>query len=104
METVLADFRYAFRSLRQAPGFFSLVIGILALGIATSVSVFSIVDGVLLRPLPYNHPRRLVTLESVATKPPFDSNGSLSYADYEQFQAQSRSFEELAVTYRDGWS
>lgn len=51
MEVLLADLRYTFRSFRNAPAFFLLVIGILALGIAASVSVFSLVDGILLRPL-----------------------------------------------------
>ena len=104
MEALLADLRYALRTFRQAPAFFSLVIGILALGIAASVSIFSLVDGVLLRPLPYRDPRRLVTLTSYATRPPFNSNGSLSYNDFQQLRAKSRSFADLAVTYRTGWS
>ncbi len=104
MDTLIADLRYAFRSFRQAPAFFCLVIGILALGIAASVSVFSLVDGVLLRPLPYRDPHRLVTLTSYAPKPPYDSNGSLSYHDFQQLRAKNRSFEDLAVTFRTGWS
>ena len=62
MDAFLADLRYALRSFRQTPAFFSLVIGILALGIGSSVSIFSLVDGILLRPLPYREPQRLVTL------------------------------------------
>lgn len=118
METLFSDLRYAIRSFRLAPAFFALVTGILALGIAAAVSVFSLVDGVLLRPLPYRDPNRLVMLTSYAPKPPFDSNGSLSYADFEQFQSHSRSFERtgrgvavvrgnfeaMAVTFRQGWS
>ena len=60
--------------------------------------------GVLLRPLPYRQPERLVMLEAVSTRPPFDSNGSVSYEDFEQLKMQSRSFENLAITYRMGWS
>ncbi len=104
MNALLADLRYALRSFRQQPAFFSLVIGILALGIAASVSIFSLVDGVLLRPLPYREPQRLVTLTSYAAKPPFDSNGSLSYNDFQQFKAKSRSFSGMAITFRTGWS
>lgn len=104
MDTVFADLRFAFRGFRQAPAFFSLIIGILALGIGASVSVFSLVDGVLVRPLPYPDPQRLVMLTSVAAKPPFDSNGSLSYRDFQNLQAQSRSYSNLAVTFRIGWS
>ena len=57
---ILDDSRRAFRNFRRAPGFYSLWIGILALGIGTSSALFSIVDGVLLRPLPYRDPERLV--------------------------------------------
>ncbi len=104
MDVLLADLRYTLRTFRQAPAFFSLVIGILALGIGASVSIFSLVDGILLRPLPYRDPQRLVTLTSRASRPPFDSNGSLSYKDFQQFKAKSRSFADLAVTFRTGWS
>ncbi len=104
MDALTADLRYALRSFRQSPGFFSTVIGILALGIAASVSIFSLVDAVLLRPLPYADPRSLVALTSYAPKPPFDSNGSISYNDFEQLKAKCRCFADLAVTYRTGWS
>lgn len=100
----MADLRYVLRSLRQSPAFFALVIGILALGIGTSVSIFSLVDGVLLRPLPYPQPHRLVKLTSYASKPPFESNGSVSYNDFLQLRAKCHSFTDLAVTYRTGWS
>ncbi len=101
---ILADSRRAFRNLRLAPGFHLLWIGILALGIGTSSALFSIVDGVLLRPLPYRDPGRLVSLTAVAADPKFDSNGSLPYLDYQELQARARSFEGLAITYRTGWS
>ena len=104
MDTLLFDLRYAVRNFRLAPAFFGLVIGILALGIAAAVSVFSFVDGILLRPLPYRDPSRLVMLSSYAPKPPFASNGSLSYTDFEHFESHSRSFEDIAATFRQGWS
>lgn len=104
MDALLSDLRYALRSFRLAPAFFTLVIGILALGIAAAVSVFRLVDGVLLRPLPYRDPSRLVTLTSYAPKPPFSSNGSLSYTDFEQLKSHSRSFQDIAATFRQGWS
>ena len=94
MGTLAADIRYAVRSMRRSPGFFCLVIGILGLGMAASVSVFSIVDGVVMRPLPYRDPERLVILRAVSTSPPYDSNGSISYADFDQFTAKARSFEK----------
>jgi prepilin-type processing-associated H-X9-DG protein len=58
--TLLADFRWALRSLRRRPGFTAAAAGILALGIGASTAVFSVVDAVLLRPLPYRHAERVV--------------------------------------------
>jgi hypothetical protein len=104
MDALLADVRYTLRSFRREPAFFSFVTGILAFGIAASVSMFSLVDGVLLRPLPYSDPGRLVMLTTYAPKPPFDSNGSLSFNDFRRFKAKSHSFSDLAVTFRTGWS
>ncbi len=104
MDALLADLRYCLRNLHHSAAFFALVVAILALGIGASVSIFSLVDGVLLRPLPYRQPARLVTLTSYAVKPPFESNGSLSYNDFQQLRAKTRSFSDLAVTYRTGWS
>lgn len=104
MNELYLDLRYALRSFRHAPAFFSLVIGILALGIAVSVSVFSLVDGVLVRPLPYSDPARIVALTTYAARPPFDSNGSVSYNDFDQLRHRARSFSDMAVTYRIGWS
>ncbi len=102
MVTLGTDARLAFRTMRRAPGFYGLVIGILALGIAVSVAVFSLVDGVLLRPLPYRDAGRLVAVDAVATKPPFDSNGSFTYSDFEHLREAVRSLD-LTVMYRRGW-
>src|SRR5215469_6127900 len=101
---MMADIRYALRAMRRSPGFYGLLLTILGLGMAITVSVFSLVDGVVLRPLPYRDPARLVDLQVVATKPPYDSNGSFTYGDYEQIRARAHSFEDVAVMYRDGWS
>jgi putative ABC transport system permease protein len=62
MQTLLADVRHAFRGLRQARAFSAIAIGTLALGIAGATAVFSLIDAVLLRPLPYAAPERLVSL------------------------------------------
>ncbi|HLW76287.1 MAG TPA: ABC transporter permease, partial [Bryobacteraceae bacterium] len=80
------------------------MLAILGIGIGVTVSVFSMVDGVVLRPLPYRDPGRLVAIERVAVAPPFESNGSFSYTDFEQLQARATSFSDMAVTYRSGWS
>src|ERR1041384_7925518 len=104
MTDFLADIRLSIRSMWRSPGFYFLVLGILGLGIGASVSVFTLVDGVVLRPLPYRDPSRLIALKSIATKPPYDANGSVTYDDYEQIRKQTRFFENVAVMYRAGWS
>ena len=59
-ETLLRDFRYGLASLRRAPGFSIVIIGLLALGIGGTVAMFSVVDAVLLKPLPFPEPGRIV--------------------------------------------
>ena len=104
LEEAQRDLHFTVRMFARAPFFYSLVIGILALGITASVSLFSLVDGVLLHPLPYRDPSRLVALTSYAPKPPYESNGSVSYRDYQFISRKASSFSEIAVTYRAGWS
>jgi putative ABC transport system permease protein len=61
---MFSDFRHAVRILRQAPGFTLLVVVVLAIGIGATTSIFSIVDGVLLKPLPFPDPERLIAIQS----------------------------------------
>jgi len=104
MHGIRADIGYALRMFRRASGFYAVIIVIIGLGIASSVAIFSLADGILIRPLPYQDPKHLVMLVSYAPKPPFDSNGSVSYNDYLEFRKTGQSFSDVACTFRGGWS
>ena len=62
MYAFVQDLRFAFRQLRKAPGFALTVVLTLALGIGATTAIFSLVEGILLRPLPFSNPDRLVLL------------------------------------------
>ena len=82
MRSVLQDVRYALRQLRKAPGFALTAITVLALGIGANIAVFTVLNGILLRPLPYAHPDRVVTVELSGPLPYY----SLTYANMLQLR------------------
>jgi putative ABC transport system permease protein len=91
---VKQDIRYAFRMLRKQPGFSAIAILTLALGIGANTSIFSVVNAVLLRPLPYPEPDRLVLIRERTNL--FDS-GSVSLPNYLDWRASQRGFTDLAL-------
>ncbi len=94
LETVVQDLRFTFRQLRKNPGFAVTAILIIALGIASSVSIFAFVDAALIQPLPYQDPARLVQLfESIPLGPRFH----LSYPDYIDWKRDNKVFQSLNV-------
>ncbi|HEY0763617.1 MAG TPA: ABC transporter permease [Pyrinomonadaceae bacterium] len=95
METILTDVRYAVRSLLKRPGFSLIVVLTLALGIGANAAVFSVINAVLLRPLPYRDVDRVVTLWQNNTKAGISLN-EVSPANFIDWKEQSHSFEALA--------
>jgi putative ABC transport system permease protein len=89
------DVKFASRSLRKRPGFAATVLLTLALGIGANAAIFSVVDAVLLKPLPFSQPDRLVHLWEVFQSK-VDSRSEASYPDYLDWRARNRSFSDLA--------
>lgn len=94
METALQDLRYAFRQLRRTPGFACTAIVILALGIGGTTAIFSVLEGVVLAPLSYFQPDRLVVVWE--NNPRFPRVWA-SYPNFQDWQRSARSFEHMAA-------
>jgi len=97
MRTLLADLRYGYRLLRQAPGFTLIAICALALGIGANTAIFSTLDAVLLRPLPYDDPDRVMMVYEDATSIGFSRN-TPAPANYFDWRAQNHVFTDMAAT------
>jgi predicted permease len=69
MNTLVQDIRYALRQLRHSPGYALTAITVLALGLGANIAVFTVVDGIMLRPLPYAQPDRIVSIEPIGSTP-----------------------------------
>src|SRR5580658_1766126 len=91
------DLRYAFRTLTKNPGFAIIGIVTLALGMAVNTTLFSVINGFLLRPLPVPHPEQITVLSLQQSALP--GNYRFSYPDYEDFRDQADSFSDL-LAYR----
>jgi predicted permease len=101
LEEFLQDLRFGARTLRKSPGFTLIAILTLALGIGASTSLFSVVNGVLLNPLPYPQPEQLITMHE--SKPNF-KNGSISYPNFRDWQKENKSFSSVAIARRYAFS
>src|ERR1700689_1284185 len=94
MRTLIQDLRYGLRTLRKNPGFTAIAVLTLALGIGANTAIFSVVNGVLLRPLPFRHPSRLVLIAEKSSFPVI----STSRENYLDWRDQSHSFEAMEAT------
>ena len=95
MERLIQDLRYAFRSLFRQPSFAVTAIATLALGIGATTAIFTVLNAVILRPLPFDRPDRLVAVMNVWTRTGLRST-SISAPDFHDWEAQSRSFTAMA--------
>ena len=94
METLFQDTRYAIRTMLKSPGFTVVAVLALALGIGANTAIFSVVNAVLLRPLPYKDPDRLVHLHRM--QPPIQS-APISRPDYFEWENQQEVFQGIAA-------
>ena len=93
-DTMTQDLRYALRALRRSPAFTLIAISVLAIGVGATSAIFSFVDGVLLRPLPYREPDRIVFLWE---RPPGGSRNVISTLTYLDWQQQNQVFESISA-------
>lgn len=103
IETIGRDLRYACRSLRKSPGFTVVAILTLALGFGATTAVFTVVNGVLLRPLPFPDPGRLFLISYQSKDGPLEYRPGLYDKDYLEYQQHNQSFEQIA-TFNEGSS
>ena len=103
LESLAQDLRFAARSLRRSPGFTLVATLTLALGVGANTAIFSVVDAVLLRPLPFADASRLTRVLHVPPAKSFPGlkTFSVSPANYLDWQAQNHVFERMAI-YRGG--
>ena len=90
------DLRYAFRSLVKNPGFTAVAVACLALGIGVNATIFSVIDGVILRPYPFPEPDRLIVVHARNHEQGIN-RGSLSYADFKDLREHASTIESIAA-------
>src|SRR6185369_10676040 len=99
MDTLTQDIRFGYRMLRKAPGFTIVAVIVLALGIGANSAIFSVVNAVLLRPLPFQQPEQLVQVWHTPPQSSFPgmTRFAVSPANYLDWENQNHSFEQMAI-------
>jgi hypothetical protein len=98
VDSLWRDLRFAFRTLRKRPGFTLIVVLSLALGIGANTAIFSVVDAILLRPLPVPDPGGIVDIDTAASR--LTRFGNSSYLDYMDYCNRAKSFKSMAIYQR----
>ncbi len=96
MESLIKDIRYGIRGLLKRPGFTLVALITLALGIGANTAIFSVVNAVVLRPLPYSEPERLLTLWETM---PGSDRRSVAPGNFYDWRTQNKTFEDMAATF-----
>ena len=94
MDTFFQDLRFAFRSMMKRPAFTAIAVLALALGIGANTAIFSVINNVLLKPLPFREPDRLTMVYNTADK---EDQLSVTYPDFNDWRAQQQSFEQIGA-------
>jgi predicted permease len=96
VETLMQDLRYSVRTLLKSPGFATIAVLCIAIGIGANTSIFSVVNAILLRPFPYADPDRIVALHEIQPKNDIDAGG-FSNLDYQDLRGQTAGFSAITA-------
>jgi putative ABC transport system permease protein len=104
MRDLVSDLRFAVRMLLRNPGFTAVAIVALALGVGANTAIFSVVNAVLLRPLPFGSAHRLVSIGSFSTRSLVTADYACSYPDFQDFRAQNHTLDHISAINNDTWA
>jgi len=97
LEHLAKDVRYACRALRKAPGFAAVAVATFALGIGANTAMFSVINAVMLRPLPFPEPKRLVSVTEVDQRRGDAGSSSVAWPNFFEWRSRSKAFEQMSA-------